>query len=168
MRRRALRLGSVITAQNAARDDPSNSGPGVTSRPVDPSQEKYVSFTTFKRDGTPVASPVWCVPLEGATFGFWTSSRSGKAKRLAHTDRVLVQPSDGRGKVKPGSTSEEGRARVVSGPELDDIRTRVVAKYGFYTKVTKFLNTVGNLFRRHKLPYGDRGGVVTLGGAPPA
>jgi hypothetical protein len=32
----------------------------------------------------------------------------------------------------------------------------------------KFRDTVGNLFRRHKLPSGDRGVVVTLGGAPPA
>jgi uncharacterized protein len=130
---------------------------------VDPSQEKYVSFTTFKRDGTAVASPVWCVPMEGATFGFWTSSGSGKAKRLAHTDRVLVQPSNGRGKVKPGTAPEEGRAHLVTGPELDEIRKRVVAKYGFFTKVTKFFNAVGNLFRRSKIPYGDRGVLVTLG-----
>ena len=27
---------------------------------------KYVSFTTFRRDGTPVATPVWLAPLRGA------------------------------------------------------------------------------------------------------
>jgi PPOX class probable F420-dependent enzyme len=132
---------------------------------VDPAQERFVSFTTFKRDGTPVASPVWCIPLEGATFGFWTSSASGKAKRLAHTDRVLVQPSNGRGRVKDGTTPEEGRARLVSGPELDEIRKRVVAKYGLFSKLTKLFNDVGNVFRRPKRPYGDGGVVVTLGAA---
>jgi PPOX class probable F420-dependent enzyme len=134
---------------------------------VDPSTEKYVSFTTFKRDGTPVATPVWCTPLGEATFGFWTSSESGKAKRLAHTERVLVQPSDARGRVKAGTSPEEGTAKLVTGAEYDTIKHQIEAKYGFFTKLTKFFNGVGNAFRRGKRPYGDRGVVVTLG-APSA
>jgi uncharacterized protein len=130
---------------------------------VDPAAEKYVSLTTFKRDGTPVATPVWCVPVDGATFGFWTSSGSGKAKRLAHTDRVVAQPCDNRGRLKTGTTPEDGRARLVTGPELEAIRTRVVAKYGFFTKVTKLFNSIGNLVKRRHNAYGDRGVVVTLG-----
>ena len=50
--------------------------------------EKYILLTTFRRDGTPVSTPVWAVDLGDARIGFWTSSGSGKAKRLAHTDRV--------------------------------------------------------------------------------
>ena len=65
--------------------------------------EKYMLLTTFKRGGAPVPSPVWVVPLDGGTVGFYTSSGSGKAKRLAHTARVTVQPSDARGRTKPGS-----------------------------------------------------------------
>jgi uncharacterized protein len=135
---------------------------------MDPSTEQYVSLTTFKRDGTPVAAPVWCIPLDGG-FGFWTSSGSGKWKRLAHTSRVLVQPCDGRGKVKAGTTPEEATARRVEpGPELDDIHRRIVDKYGVFTKITKFLNGVGNVIRRRDRPYGDRGVVVTLAAATPA
>ena len=130
---------------------------------MDPSQEKYVSLTTFKRDGTPVATPVWCTPLGEGRFGFWTSSESGKAKRLAHTDRVLVQPSNGRGKVKPGTSPEEGTAKVVTGAEYETIKRQIEEKYGFFTKLTKFFNSVANLFRRGNRPYGDRGVVVTLG-----
>jgi uncharacterized protein len=134
---------------------------------VDPAKEKYVSFTTFKRDGTPVATPVWCTPLSDGRFGFWTSSESGKAKRLAHTDRVLVQPSNGRGKVKAGTSAEECRARVVSsGPDFDAVMQGIVAKYGFFTKITRFLNSVGNVVRRGSRPYGDRAVVVTMGAAP--
>jgi PPOX class probable F420-dependent enzyme len=165
---------SVEPAMRAARRGSPRTRPSDAARhavgwvygaPVDPTKEKYVSLTTYKRDGTPVSSPVWCAPLEGATFGFWTSSGSGKAKRLAHTAEVLVQPCNGRGKVKEGTSPEAGTARVVSGEELAQIRTRIVAKYGFFTKVTKFLNSIGNLFRKPKLPYGDRGVVVTLGSA---
>jgi PPOX class probable F420-dependent enzyme len=54
--------------------------------------EKYMRLTTFRRDGRPVATPVWVVKLDGDRIGFWTSSGSGKAKRLAHTARVTVAP----------------------------------------------------------------------------
>lgn len=128
---------------------------------MDVTGEKYVRLTTFKRDGTPVATPVWCVPLDGGRFGFWTSSGSGKAKRLAHTERVLIQPCDSRGRVKDGTTEVAGTARVVTGAELDEIRKLVVAKYGFMTKVTKLFNSIGNLIKRRKNVYGDRGIVVT-------
>jgi len=124
--------------------------------------EKYVLFTTFRRDGTPVASPVWIVALEGGDFGFWTSSGSGKAKRLAHTERVTLQPSDARGRVKPGSSPVDATARLVTGPALDAIRTKVVAKYGFMTKVTKLLGTLGGIVKRKRIPYGDRGVVISL------
>lgn len=69
----------------------------------------------------------------------WTSSGSGKAKRLAHSSRVLAQPCDARGRVRAGTEPSEGTARVVSGAELDEIRRKVKDKYGFMTKITKAL-----------------------------
>jgi len=126
------------------------------------SDEKYILITTFRRNGEGVATPVWVVPVEDGKVGFWTSSGSGKAKRLAHTPRVTVQPCDGRGKVKAGTEPLEATARVVSGTELDDIRRKVVAKYGFLTKVTKLLGTIGGIVKGKRIPYGDRGVIVSL------
>ena len=123
--------------------------------------EKYVLLTTFRRDGTPVATPVWSVPLDGDRLGFSTSSGSGKAKRLAHTQRVTVQACDSRGNVRDGTAPVEATAELVSGPELDLIREKVVAKYGFMTKVTKLLGTIGGIVKRNRIPYGDRGVVIT-------
>jgi PPOX class probable F420-dependent enzyme len=125
------------------------------------SDEKYMLLTTFRRDGTPVATPVWVVDLGDGTVGFWTSSGSGKAKRLAHTARVTVQPSDGRGRVKRGTEAIEANARVVTGSEFDGIRERVVAKYGAMTKFTKLLNAIGGTLKRKRIPYGDIGVVIT-------
>ena len=125
------------------------------------SDEKYMLLTTFRRDGTPVSTPVWVVGLDGGDVGFWTSSGSGKAKRLAHTDRVTVQPC-ARGRVKTGTSALDARAHIVSGDELDAIRERVVAKYGFTTKITKALGTIAGTLRGKRIPYGDRGVVVTL------
>lgn len=127
------------------------------------SDEKYMRLTTYRRDGTPVATPVWVVALDGGSVGFWTSSESGKAKRLAHTSRVTVQPSDARGRPKPGTEAIEATARVVSGPEFERIRTLVKAKYGVATKITKMLGIIVTTLKGKRLPYGDRGVIVTFG-----
>ena len=126
--------------------------------------EKYLLLTTFRRDGTPVATPVWSTGLDDGTIGFWTSSGSGKAKRLAHTARVTVQPCDSRGRTKEGTAPVDATARLVSGAELEAIAAKVKAKYGFVTKITKLLGTIGGIVKRKRIPYGDRGVVVTLDG----
>ena len=59
----------------------------------------YVSLTTFRRTGAPVATPVWAAP-EGDTLVVWTRADSGKVKRLRHTARVTVAPCDFRGRVE--------------------------------------------------------------------
>jgi uncharacterized protein len=129
-------------------------------------EETCVLLTTFKRDGTGVSTPVWWVDMGDGTFGFWTSSASGKAKRLAHTAGVTVQPCNQRGVIKPGTSPEEATARIVTGAQHEAIRQRVVAKYGFMTKVTKFLAKTVMLVRgKPSFPYGDRGVIVTLGAA---
>jgi PPOX class probable F420-dependent enzyme len=125
------------------------------------SDEKYMLLTTFRRDGTEVSTPVWVVALDHGAFGFWTSSASGKAKRLAHTDRVTVQPCDARGRIKKGTVAADASARVVTDAEFQVIQDRIRAKYGFMTKVTHALNTIGGIFKGKQIPYGDRGVVVT-------
>lgn len=129
---------------------------------MDIADEKYVLLTTYRRDGRAVATPVWIVGLEDGRFGFWTSSGSGKAKRLAHTARVTVQPSDARGRVKEGSSAISGSAELVTGAPLEEIRSKVVAKYGLMTKITKLLGTIGGIVKRKRIPYGDRGVVISL------
>lgn len=126
------------------------------------SDEKYLLLTTYRRNGTPIATPVWAAALDGGGIGFWTSSGSGKAKRLAHTSRVTLQPCDARGKPTAGTSPVDAEAVLVTGPQLDEIRRKIVAKYGFMTKVTKLLGTIGGILKRKRIPYGDRGVVMTV------
>ena len=60
---------------------------------------KYLSLTTFRKDGTAVATPVWLV-RDGDTMRVFTDSNSGKAKRIRNNGRVLVSVCDARGKLK--------------------------------------------------------------------
>jgi uncharacterized protein len=65
-------------------------------------------LTTFRRGGEAVGTPLSIVVTGGKAY-FVTAGDSGKAKRLAHTDRVTLAPCTLTGKVT-GETVE-GRAR---------------------------------------------------------
>ena len=65
-------------------------------------------LTTFRRGGEAVGTPLSIVVTGGKAY-FVTAGDSGKAKRLAHTDRVTLAPCTLSGKVT-GETVE-GRAR---------------------------------------------------------
>ncbi|MGY1844093.1 PPOX class F420-dependent oxidoreductase [Modestobacter sp. SYSU DS0875] len=62
-------------------------------------RSEYVSLTTFRRTGAPVATPVWAAP-HGDELVVWTRADSGKVKRLRHTSRVTVAPCDVRGRLR--------------------------------------------------------------------
>ncbi|ONH25883.1 hypothetical protein BL253_26465 [Pseudofrankia asymbiotica] len=105
--------------------------------------------------------------MEGGQVGFWTSSASGKYKRLRNSPKVTVQPSDARGRVKAGSPLSEGTAQMATaGAEFDEIQSRVRAKYGVMVGISKFFNKLGHL-GKGSFPYGDVAVVITLGGAQP-
>jgi len=128
------------------------------------SDEKYISFTTFRRSGDPVSTPVWVVPVSDGRIGFWTAMGSGKTKRLRNDPRVLVQPSDVRGRTRAGTQALSGAAEMVrSGRLFDEVQGRVRQKYGPMTTITRVLATVGRL-RRRGLTYADTVVLVRLDG----
>lgn len=109
-----------------------------------------------------MSTPTWIVPLADGQVGFYTSSTSGKAKRLKNNPNVTVQPSDGRGRPKARTSPTNATAVVVTGAERDAIYDKIVAKYGFMTKLARLLAKVGGVIKRKKQPYADRGVMVTL------
>jgi uncharacterized protein len=52
---------------------------------------KYLSLTTYRRDGSPVSTPVWFVEDEGRLF-VTTAADSYKAKRLRRNPSAMVAP----------------------------------------------------------------------------
>jgi hypothetical protein len=57
---------------------------------------KYLSLTTYRRDGTPVSTPVWFVEEDGRLF-VTTAADSYKAKRLRRNHAAMVAPCTARG-----------------------------------------------------------------------
>lgn len=106
--------------------------------------EKYVSLITFRKDGTPVASPVWIVALPDGSAGFTTEDGSGKVKRIRNNAKVTLQACSVRGAVKEGSPVVEATAEVLLGDAALPVRDAIGRKYSLMTKLFK----VGELWRK--------------------
>ncbi len=85
-------------------------------------RSEYVSLTTYRKNGTPVATPVWAA-AEGDVLYVWTRSDSWKVKRLRNNGKVVVTVCDVRGRIAEGAPSAEGAAKL-----LDEDGTRAVRK----------------------------------------
>ena len=96
-----------------------------------PDLGSHMLLTTFRKDGRPVASPVWTIPLDGGRIGMWTGAGTGKWKRIRHDPRVTVQACSARGHARAGASVYGGTAEILpSGAAADDIRASIKAKYG--------------------------------------
>lgn len=124
--------------------------------------EKYLSFTTHRRSGDTVSTPVWVVPVSDGRIGFWTAMGTGKTKRLRNDARVSVQPCNARGVISEGSLPRTGTAEMVqSGTLFDEVQGRVRAKYGVMTRLTGLLAKLGPQGRKG-LTYADTVVLVRL------
>jgi uncharacterized protein len=106
-------------------------------------QERYVSLATFRRDGTQVKTPVWFAVIDGRLYVV-SAGDAGKVKRLRHSSRALVAPSDARGGVR--GPWRDAAARIVSDPiVIERAHAALLAKYGWQARL---LNIVSRLVGR--------------------
>ena len=101
---------------------------------------RYISLTTFRRDGSEASTPVWVVSDDGKRLLVWTGADTWKAKRIRRDPRVLVAPSDYRGREL--GPRREGRARLL-GPEAAAIVVPLLRKkYGWQRYGLELLATL--------------------------
>ena len=92
-------------------------------------EARYVSVTTFRRSGAPVATPMWVARSRDEVV-LISIDGQGKTKRLAHTPRVELRLCDIRGRVPDGSPVWHGTARLVRDLDgVDEVRRAMSAKY---------------------------------------
>ena len=112
--------------------------------------EKYASLTTFRKDGRPVATPVWILPA-GAGVAVWTVADTWKVKRARNDPRVTVAACDVRGNVR--GEAVEGRARIADKAERDHFAGVLARKY-------KLMGAFGSL--RYRLVPGQRDRIAVI------
>ena len=88
---------------------------------------RYVSVTTFRRDGRAVATPVEFVEVEGNLY-FRTLPDSGKVRRIRREPRVLLAECTIRGKVT--GHKHAGVATLLPPDETEALLPAFRAKYG--------------------------------------
>jgi PPOX class probable F420-dependent enzyme len=87
---------------------------------------KYVSVTTFNRDGTGVATPVWFV-IEDGRLLIQTDPGSFKVKRIRRTDAVTIAPCSATG--RPRGESMPARAELLPASQLGHVEKLLGRKY---------------------------------------
>ncbi|WP_432057124.1 PPOX class F420-dependent oxidoreductase [Streptomyces sp. bgisy022] len=94
---------------------------------------KYLLVTSYRRNGTPVATPVWVV-RDGDALGVWTAADSWKVKRIRARADVLVGPCDLRG--NPTGEQLPATAAVVDAATTARYRQLIARKYGLMGRLT--------------------------------
>lgn len=89
---------------------------------------KYAVLTSFKKDRTPVGSPVWLAP-DGDRIVIWTSADSWKVKRIRRNSDITLQISDARGRTTSGDVLT-GVAEVQDAAGTEQTRAVISRKYG--------------------------------------
>jgi PPOX class probable F420-dependent enzyme len=102
-------------------------------------RSRYISLTTYRKDGTPVATPVWHVPHD-AELWIVTEAGSGKVKRIRNNPEVLVAPCSLRGVVAPDAPTATGTARLLDDTETVRARKLLARRY--------LMSRAGNWFAR--------------------
>jgi uncharacterized protein len=89
---------------------------------------KYLLLTTFRRDGTPVATPVWFARTAQDAVVVVTQADSGKVKRLRNDPRCTVAPCDVRGRTEVPAVAATGR--TLDGQAAADADRALARRYG--------------------------------------
>ena len=88
--------------------------------------QKYISLTTFRKNGAPVATPVWFGEDDDKIY-VMTRSDSGKYKRIRNNPHVLVAPCTIRGKITGPDFA--AKARILPSEDWTLARRSIEKKY---------------------------------------
>ena len=99
-------------------------------------KERYLSITTFRRDGSPASTPVWVVSDDPHRLLIATGAETWKVRRIKRDPHVRVAGCTARGKEHGEPMT--GIARLVDEERL--VRRLQCEKYGWQMRLVESLN----------------------------
>jgi PPOX class probable F420-dependent enzyme len=106
---------------------------------------RYLSVTSFRRDGTGVATPVWFVSDGRRLFAF-TDLHSAKVRRIRRDPRVLIAACRVDGKLRGQPVS--ARAEVLTAnADLERVQTLLLERYKLSYRVVMLFYRLGRRLR---------------------
>lgn len=121
---------------------------------------KYVSFVTYKKDGTPVATAVWIVPYDGG-YAFTTDPTAYKVRRIKNDARATLTECNSRGKVVEGATTHIGSAILLDDAQAREVSMLIAQKYSIGVKLLGVFSFVKKILGKGTTA-GDAAIKVTL------
>jgi PPOX class probable F420-dependent enzyme len=106
---------------------------------------KYLSITSFKRDGAGVTTPVWFVQEDGRLL-VQTDANSGKVKRIRRHPQVLVASCTATGRLLADPVP--ARAELLAETELGRVERLLAAKYRIDLLVIRPIRALQAALRR--------------------
>lgn len=109
---------------------------------------QYANLVTYRKSGVAVSTPIWFA-IEQGTLYVVTGAITGKVKRIRNNPKVLLEPSDARGKTL--GEARTGTARLIEDgtPEAATAKKVLDAKYGLFKQVFDLVViTLGSLITR--------------------
>ena len=105
--------------------------------------QKYINLETYKKDGTPVRTPVWFV-IDKDLIYVITRDSTGKVKRLNNNQDVRIVSCSFKG--EPKNEWVKGKTEMITGEEADKAIKLRKKKYGMFARLTGiFTSQKGNL-----------------------
>ncbi len=106
---------------------------------------RYLSVTSFKRDGTGIATPVWFVS-DGRRLFALTDLHSAKVRRIRRNPHVLVASCHADGRLR--SDPLPARVDVLTTiPELERVQTLLIKRYRIAYRVVMLIYRIGRRLR---------------------
>ncbi len=105
--------------------------------------QKYINLESYKKDGTPVRTPVWFVTDNDLIYVI-TRDSTGKVKRLKNNQDVQIVSCSFKG--EPKNEWIKGKAEKITGKEADTAIKLRKKKYGMLARLSSiFTSQKGNL-----------------------
>jgi PPOX class probable F420-dependent enzyme len=106
---------------------------------------RYLSVTSFKRDGTGVPTPVWFVS-DGRRLFALTDLHSAKVWRVHRNPHVLIASCRADGKLR--SEPVPARVEVLTGtPELEHVQKLLIDRYRISYRLVMLIYRIGRRLR---------------------
>ena len=105
--------------------------------------QKYINLETYKKDGTPIRTPVWFVIDKNLIYVI-TRDSTGKVKRLGNNQNVRIVPCSFKG--EPKNEWVKGVTEKITGEEADKVIKLRKKKYGMFARLIGiFTSQKGNI-----------------------
>ena len=100
---------------------------------------EYISFTTYRKTGVSVATPVWFAIGEGDIFVF-SAPEAGKVKRLKNSSKASISPCNVIGKVSGAEYSCQAFLMKNDDQQIGLAKTAFAKKYSWQWRTINFFS----------------------------